>query len=84
MAKYDAGKKYRWEHSDVFQISGDDFGLFLNAFRSILDTPEAKRIMMAERASEAIETLMAKYVEKGIIKEVSEQPKMEVKRNVKD
>ena len=83
MAKYDPNKKWQWSNEDKFEISGHDFGLFLNTLRSILSTEEARKILLAERASESIEKIMAEYVERGVIKEVVEQAKMEVKRNDK-
>lgn len=80
MAKYDPSKKYSWDNDDQITISGRDFGLFLNAFRSILNTEEAARILLANEANKAIENIIADYVEKDIIKEVSDKPKMEVKK----
>ncbi len=80
MAKYDPSKKYSWNNDDQITISGRDFGLFLNAFRSILNTEEAARILLANEANKAIENIIADYVEKDIIKEVSDKPKMEVKK----
>lgn len=80
MTKYDPSKKYSWNNDDQITISGRDFGLFLNAFRSILNTEEAARILLANEANKAIENIIADYVEKDIIKEVSDKPKMEVKK----
>jgi len=80
MAKYDPNKKYQWSNDDQITISGRDFGLFLNAFRSILNTEEAARILLANEANKAIEDIIAEYVEKDIIKEVDDRPKMEVKK----
>lgn len=80
MAKYYPNKKYTWSNDDQITISGRDFGLFLNAFRSILNTEEAARILLANEANKAIEDIIAKYVEKDIIKEVDDGPKMEVKK----
>jgi hypothetical protein len=80
MAKYYPNKKYTWSNDDQITISGRDFGLFLNAFRSILNTEEAARILLANEANKAIEDIIAEYVEKDIIKEVDDRPKMEVKK----
>lgn len=67
---YDPTKKYRWNPSDNFTISGGEFGVVLNAFRSILNSPDAQRILLAERASQYMEKLMAEAVENGIAIEI--------------
>jgi hypothetical protein len=78
MASYDASKKYQWSNEDVFQISGRDLGLFLNTFRSILNTEEAARIMLVMKAADSIESIMAEYVEKDVIKEVVEEEPLRI------
>ena len=80
MAKYDSNKRYTWNNDDQITISGRNFGLFLNAFRSILNTEEAAKILLANEANKAIESIIAEYVEKDIIKEAIDKPKMEVKK----
>ena len=69
---YDPNKKYRWEPTDNFIISGGDFGVLLNSLRSLLSTPEARLIMLAERANNTVEDALAKAVEQGIVKEAEE------------
>ena len=44
MAKYDPNNKYGWEKSTPFTLNGNEFGLILNTFRSVLQTPEAQKI----------------------------------------
>ena len=66
---YDPSKMYTWQPEDKFELSGNEFGTILNAIRAVLQTPEAERIMMFERANRAIEDMMAKAVEQGIVKE---------------
>ena len=82
MAKYDRGKKYTWNNEDQITISGRDFGFLLNTIRSILSTEQAAQILLADRANDVIEGIMAEYVEKGVIKEVTEEeaPKMKIKK----
>lgn len=70
--KYDSNKRYTWTPNDVFELSGEQFGMVLNAFRAVLSTPEAQRILLIDKANEAIESAMALAVEKGIVVEVSE------------
>jgi len=74
MATYDPNKKYTWSPNDKFEITGAEFGLILNALRSTLSTQEAHRILLADQANDAIENVMAKSVEAGVIKEADEAP----------
>ena len=82
MAKYDRSKKYTWSNEDQITISGRDFGFLLNTIRSILNTEQAAQILLADRANDVIENIMAEYVEKDVIKEVTEEeaPKMKIKK----
>lgn len=82
MAKYDRSKKYSWSNEDQITISGRDFGFLLNTIRSILSTEQAAQILLADRANDVIEGIMAEYVEKDVIKEVTEEeaPKMKIKK----
>ena len=69
---YDPNKKYSWTPDDVFQMSGQEFGLVLNAVRAILNTQEAARILLANEAGKAVESVLARNVESGMVKEVEE------------
>ena len=82
MAKYDRSKKYSWSNEGQITISGRDFGFLLNTIRSILNTEQAAQILLADRANDVIEGIMAEYVEKDVIKEVTEEeaPKMKIKK----
>lgn len=66
---YDPNKRYMWKPDDQFAISGSEFGVLLNALRAILHTPDAQRILLADKANEIIESTLAKAVEDGIVKE---------------
>jgi hypothetical protein len=55
-----------------FTISGNDFGMLLNALRGIVATPEAARILMAADAANILEEQMAKGVAEGTIVEIKE------------
>jgi hypothetical protein len=66
---YNPNKKYSWTPEDTFTLNGGEFGLILNAFRSVLSTPEAGRILLIDKANEAVEKAMAVAVERGIVKE---------------
>jgi len=72
VTEYDSNKRYTWTPQDKFELSGEQFGVILNAFRAVLNTPEAVRILLISKANEAIESVMADNVEKGIIKEITE------------
>lgn len=67
--KYDSQKQYEWKQSDVFYMTGAEFGVILNALRGVLGTREAQTILLAERASEHVEGILARAVEAGIGKE---------------
>ncbi len=72
MATYDSNKKYSWSPEDRFEVTGEQFGLLINAFRAVLSTPEAMNIMLVSRANKTVEEIMANAVEKDIVKEVIE------------
>jgi len=72
--KFDPNKSYKWGPDDVFYLKGSDFGLVLNALRMIITSPEAQRIEMARKASQAIDLSLMAAVEAGLAKE-SEEPK---------
>ena len=74
MAQYDPNKRYTWGPEDKFEMNGREFGLILNSLRAILNTEEAAKIMLAQQANAAIESIMAKGVEADIVKEVVESP----------
>lgn len=74
MAQYDPNKRYTWGPEDKFEMNGREFGLILNSLRAILNTEEAAKIMLAQQANAAIESIMAKGVEADIVKEVVETP----------
>lgn len=67
--KYDPMKKYKWEPNTTFILKGNEFGIILNSLRTILSTKEAQAILMANKASEAIENVLASAVQSGVVKE---------------
>jgi hypothetical protein len=72
---YDRNKAYKWTPNDEFLLSGAEFGTILNAFRAVLSTPEAQKIMMVERANEAVENVLARAVESGqVVESIEENP----------
>jgi hypothetical protein len=78
MAQYDPAKRYTWTPEDKFEISGQEFGLFLNTVRSYLSSEEAARFQLMMKANEVIEKIMIQGVEADIIKEVVEDTTEEV------
>ena len=78
MATYDPNKRYTWTPNDKFELSGNEFGLILNALRSILSTEEAGRILLAAEANQAVERTLAKAVEADVVKEAPEAPAQEI------
>jgi hypothetical protein len=75
MATYNPNARYTWNPEDKFELTGSEFGLMLNAFRAILNTPEAGRILMASEANDAVERVLARAVEADIVKEVPQENK---------
>jgi len=73
---FDPTKRYTWGPQDQFTLSGDQFGLILNALRGVISTPEASRILLAAEAANAVDGIMAKAVEDGIVKEAPEEPQL--------
>lgn len=69
MSTYDPRKKYSWGADSKFELNGSEFGLVLNTIRAILNTEEAAKILLADRANDALEGIMAKAVESGVLKE---------------
>lgn len=69
---YDPNKKYGWTPEDQFVMSGNEFGIVLNALRAVLNTQEAARILLANQANTAIEGVLARGVQSGIVKEIEE------------
>lgn len=67
--KYDPSKRYTWTPEDKFEMTGEQFGRVLNAFRAVLSTPEAQKILIVNSANECIEDILANAVESGIVKE---------------
>lgn len=70
--KYNPNLKYEWTPEDTFQLTGEQFGIILNAFRGILNTPEAAKILLIKKANDAIESVMIDAVNNGVIKEMVE------------
>lgn len=70
---YDPSKKYTWHQDAQFILSGNEFGMLLNSLRGIVSTPEARVILRAADAADAIESIMARSVESGLVVEYSEQ-----------
>ena len=73
MAQYDPAKRYTWTPEDTFEISGQDFGLFLNTVRSYLSSEEAARFQLMVQTNKVVEELMIQGVESDTIKEVVEE-----------
>ena len=69
---YDPSKKYTWQPTDVFSLTGQEFGLILNTIRGILNTEEASKILLANQTNQVIEKLLADSVDAGIAKELIE------------
>ncbi len=71
---YDPNKKYTWKKDDIFQISGVDLNILLNASRAFLSTSEAQTVLLMERASSIVENVLESAVISGVATEVVEKP----------
>lgn len=69
MPTFDPNKTYTWSSDDKFQITGEEFAVISDALRNILDTEEAKKIILAKEAYESLNKVVSRAVEAGIVKE---------------
>ena len=67
MEKYDPKVKYGWEKETKFELSGNEFGLLLNTLRTVLQTPEAQKILILNEANKTIEEVLSRNVESGVV-----------------
>ena len=67
--KYDRSKEYSWQPEDRFEITGVELGVLSQTFRAILGTPEAAKILLAQQGNMAIEEILSRGVEAGVVKE---------------
>ncbi len=72
---YDPTKKYTWPNDAKFELTGDQFGLWLNSVRSKITSPQAMEFRLAFDANVVIEKMMVIGVEAGIIVEAIDKPK---------
>lgn len=69
MSKYDPRKQYKWERDTKFEMDGNEFGLILNTFRTILKSREAQEILLINEANNVIENVLGKAVDSGVVNE---------------
>jgi len=67
--KFDPTKSYKWQPTDVFEISGNDFALILNSIRAILATEEAQKIILVNEANKIVENILSKGFDAGFVQE---------------
>ena len=65
MAEYDPNAKYGWDKDTKFELSGNEFGLILNTFRTILASDEGQKILAIDKANDAIEEVLGRNVKAG-------------------
>ena len=63
---FDPSKKYTWPIDATITLSGNEFGLIMNALRATISTKEAATIILAHKASEMIDDILVRTVESGI------------------
>jgi hypothetical protein len=62
---FDPSKEYKWTIDTEFTLTGSEFAVVMNAFRAILSTEEAQKIINVNKAAEAMEIVLGKAVEEG-------------------
>lgn len=62
---FDPSKEYKWTIDTEFTLTGSEFAIVMNAFRAILSTEEAQKIINVNKAAEAMEIVLGKAVEEG-------------------
>jgi len=62
---FDPSKEYKWTIDTEFTLTGSEFAVVMNAFRAVLSTEEAQKIINVNKAAEAMEIVLGKAVEEG-------------------
>lgn len=73
--KFDPNKAYQWQPTDIFSFSGEEYSAIRATLRSILETKEARTVLLAQQASEALHRALISSVENGIAQELKENDK---------
>lgn len=68
MSKYDPNIKYGWDKDTQFLLNGNEFGLILNTFRTVLGTAEAQKILLLNNANSKMEEILQRNVDTGNVK----------------
>ncbi len=71
--KYDPSKNYQWEPHSQFFLNGQEFSVMINSLRTVLGSPEAQKILLAEKAAKMLENALARAVEVGVAKEIEKK-----------
>lgn len=72
---YNPALKYSWPKDAKFELTGDQFGLWLNSVRGKVTSQEAMEYRLAFESSDVIEGIMKAGVEAGVIKEIANEAK---------
>jgi len=64
--KFDPNKKYTWPIDASITLTGNEFGLIMNALRATISTQEAATIILAHKASEMVDDILVRVVETGV------------------
>jgi hypothetical protein len=67
--KYDKTKRYTWSPDEEFKLTGSEFAVVINSLRATLNTEAAANILLADKASNIIEDVLARAVEDGKVVE---------------
>ena len=72
--KFDPTKKYTWTKDTQFVINGGEFGMLLNALRTVTSTQEAQALYLAKEAAFIMENALKQAVENGSVIGVADPP----------
>lgn len=67
--QFDPRKSYSWQSQDVFAITGAELDVLHKAFNAVISQPEAQKYILAMEGAKITTSIIAKYVEEGVIKE---------------
>jgi len=72
---YDPTKQYTWDKDAKFELTGHQFGLWLNMTRAKITSKDAMEYKLAFESNEVIENMMISAVREGVVIEAVKETK---------
>lgn len=63
---FDPNKNYTWPLDASITLTGNEFGLIMNALHATISTKEAATVILAYKASKMIDDILVRTVESGV------------------